>query len=63
MSMRRVDIGRSMFDVQTRMTNGSSAEEVRALIKLKPYATCGFRAHHIYQQPTNCARRAPSTIS
>jgi hypothetical protein len=42
--MSRFDIGRSMFtfDVQTRMTNDFSAEEVRALLKLEPHATCGF---------------------
>ena len=31
-----------MFDVQTRMTNDLSAEEVRALLKLEAHATCGF---------------------
>src|SRR6476646_7067865 len=42
MSMTRFDIGRSMFGVQTRMTNDLSAEGVRALLKLEPHATCGF---------------------
>jgi predicted cupin superfamily sugar epimerase len=31
-----------MFDLQTRMTNDRSAQEVRALLKLEPHATCGF---------------------
>ena len=30
------------FDVQTRMINDLSAEEVRALLNLEPHATCGF---------------------
>src|SRR5436309_10230503 len=36
------DVRRSTFDVQTRMTNDLNAEEVRALLKLEPHATCGF---------------------
>src|SRR4029450_10540386 len=44
MSMSRFDIGRSIFNVRcsTRMTNDLSPEEVRALLKLEPHATCGF---------------------
>src|SRR5436309_12532058 len=36
------DLRRSTFDVQTRMTNDLNDEEVRALLKLEPHATCGF---------------------
>src|SRR6476646_7345275 len=41
-SMSRLDVRCSTFDVQTQMTNDLSAEEVRALLKLEPHATCGF---------------------
>jgi uncharacterized protein len=43
--MSPFDIGRSMFDVRCstqQMTNDLTAEEVRALLKLEPHATCGF---------------------
>jgi predicted cupin superfamily sugar epimerase len=44
MSMTRfeLDVRCSTFDVQTPMTNDLSAEEVRALLKLEPHATCGY---------------------
>jgi hypothetical protein len=42
MSMSRFDIGRSTFDLQTRMADDLSAEEIRALLKLEPHAMCGF---------------------
>jgi hypothetical protein len=54
-----------MFDARSstqQITNDLTAEEVRALLNLEPHATW-FRARHIYQQPTNCARRITSTIS
>jgi predicted cupin superfamily sugar epimerase len=35
------DVGRSMFN-DKQMTNDLTAEEVRALLKLEPHATCGF---------------------
>src|ERR1700757_3137463 len=37
-----LDVRRSAFDVQTRMTNDLTAEEIRALLNLEPHATCGF---------------------
>src|SRR5262245_3553746 len=38
-------VGRWTLDVESsreRMTNDLTAEEVRALLKLEPHATCGF---------------------
>src|SRR4029077_4744683 len=40
--LSELDVRCSTFDVQIRMTNDLSAEEVRALLKLEPHATCGF---------------------
>ena len=37
-----LDVRCSPSHVQTRMTNDLSAEEVGALLKLEPHATCGF---------------------
>ena len=40
--LSELDVRLWRFDVQTQMTNDLSAEEVRALLKLEPHATCGF---------------------
>ena len=40
--LSELDVRCLTFDVQTRMTNDLSAEEIRALLKLEPHATCGF---------------------
>lgn len=43
MSVLTLDVRSSVFDVQAKqMTNEMTAEEVRALLKLEPHATCGF---------------------
>jgi uncharacterized protein len=43
MSVLTLDVRSSVFDVQAKqMINNMTAEEIRALLKFKPHATCGF---------------------
>jgi hypothetical protein len=45
------------------MTNDLTSQEVQQLLKLEPHANVRFRAHHIYQQPTNRAWGIARSIS
>jgi len=51
-----LDVGHSTLDVvRTEKMIVISSEEVRALLKLEPHATCGF----VPKRPTACAHFQP----
>ena len=52
-----LDVGHSALDIVThrKMIGDLTAEEVRALLKLEPHATCGF----VTNRPTACAHVQP----